>query len=67
MPPTAAAVHYENNAAFAAAEVEREIEISHWGNVYVEERYHVVRTLPWPDGIVPAYLALTSCLCCCRC
>ncbi|PRW20208.1 dolichyl-diphosphooligosaccharide-- glycosyltransferase subunit 1A [Chlorella sorokiniana] len=34
-------VHYENNAPFAAAEVEREIEISHWGNVYVEERYHV--------------------------
>lgn len=34
-------VHYENNAPFAAAEIEREIEISHWGNVYVEERYHV--------------------------
>lgn len=36
-------MHYENNAPFAAAEIEREIEISHWGNVYVEERYHVVR------------------------
>lgn len=39
------AVHYENFAAFAhVPELEREIEISHWGNVYFEERYHLVRT-----------------------
>lgn len=35
-------VHYENFAAFAhVPELEREIEISHWGNVYFEERYHL--------------------------
>lgn len=50
-------MHYENNAPFAAAEVEREIEISHWGNVYVEERYHVVRI----------ELRFIAVLCCCKC
>ena len=35
--------HYVNNAAFAAAtQLDRELEVSHWGNIYVEERYIVV-------------------------
>ena len=35
--------HAVNNAPFAAAKsVHREIEVSHWGNIYVEERYIVV-------------------------
>lgn len=34
--------HYVNNAAFAAAtQLDRELEVSHWGNIYVEERYIV--------------------------
>jgi oligosaccharyltransferase complex subunit alpha (ribophorin I) len=33
-------VHYENHAPFAqVTELEREIDVSHWGNVYFEERY----------------------------
>lgn len=33
-------VHFENNAPFAVAtSLVREVEISHWGNVYIEERY----------------------------
>ncbi|KAL4420813.1 hypothetical protein ABPG75_010469 [Micractinium tetrahymenae] len=33
-------VHYENSHPFAhVMELEREIEVSHWGNVYFEERY----------------------------
>ena len=32
--------HAVNNAPFAVARsVAREIEVSHWGNIYVEERY----------------------------
>ena len=35
--------HAVNNAPFAVARsVSREIEVSHWGNIYVEERYLVV-------------------------
>ncbi|KAL4451280.1 hypothetical protein ABPG77_009352 [Micractinium sp. CCAP 211/92] len=33
-------VHYENNQPFAhVTDLEREVEVSHWGNVYFEERY----------------------------
>ena len=33
-------VHYENNSPFLqATRLVREFEVSHWGNVYVEERY----------------------------
>jgi hypothetical protein len=33
-------VHFENNSPFAVVEqLEREIEVSHWGNVYVTEHY----------------------------
>lgn len=49
MPPAptavlrCAAVHYENNWPFAAAtELVREVQISHWGNVYFEESYSLV-------------------------
>lgn len=35
-------VHFENNSPFITADsVEREIEVSHWGNVAVEEHYEV--------------------------
>lgn len=35
-------VLYENNSPFAqASSVERDIEISHWGNVYFEDRYTI--------------------------
>ena len=33
-------VHYENNSPFAeVTALTREVEVSHWGNVYVEEKY----------------------------
>lgn len=36
------ALHFENSQPFAVVEtLEREIEISHWGNVYVTENYHL--------------------------
>ncbi|KAJ7570060.1 hypothetical protein O6H91_01G105700 [Diphasiastrum complanatum] len=36
-------VHFENNQPFAVIkELQREIEISHWGNVYVTENYHLM-------------------------
>lgn len=39
-------LHFENNAPFAVAtSLVREIEVSHWGNIYVEEAYTVVSTL----------------------
>lgn len=39
MPITA---HFENNEPFAVVkELEREIEISHWGNIYITEKYHL--------------------------
>ncbi|CAI5514209.1 unnamed protein product [Closterium sp. Naga37s-1] len=38
-------VHYENNRPFPLFErAEREYEISHWGNVYVTEDYHLVHS-----------------------
>ncbi|BDA44122.1 Dolichyl-diphosphooligosaccharide-protein glycosyltransferase [Coccomyxa sp. Obi] len=38
-------VHFENNAPFAeAVSLVREIEVSHWGNVYVEENYNIKHT-----------------------
>ncbi|KAL3699451.1 hypothetical protein R1sor_017473 [Riccia sorocarpa] len=34
--------HFENNEPFAVVKnLEREIEISHWGNIYVTEKYHL--------------------------
>lgn len=53
-------VHFENNSPFAVVEqLEREIEVSHWGNVYVTEHYKMrnggakhkgtfSRSAPWP-------------------
>jgi oligosaccharyltransferase complex subunit alpha (ribophorin I) len=39
----AISIHYENNAPFlVATEVERIIEVSHWGNIAVEEHIEVV-------------------------
>lgn len=39
------AVHYENNSPFlTVAKLERTIEVSHWGNVAVEERLEIVHT-----------------------
>ncbi len=33
-------VHFENNSPFAeVTALTREVEVSHWGNVYVEETY----------------------------
>ncbi|KAK9807214.1 hypothetical protein WJX73_009902 [Symbiochloris irregularis] len=38
-------VHYETNAPFLEAlTLTRDIEVSHWGNVYVEERYKLQHT-----------------------
>jgi oligosaccharyltransferase complex subunit alpha (ribophorin I) len=38
-------VHFENNSPFyAATSLEREVEVSHWGNVAVEETYVVRHT-----------------------
>jgi Ribophorin I len=43
-------VHYVNNSPFAVARsVVRETEVSHWGNIYVEESYILVR-----DPLLPA-------------
>ena len=36
------ALHYENNSPFiVVAELERVIEVSHWGNIAVEEHIHI--------------------------
>lgn len=36
-------IHYENNRPFVIVEeLEREIEISNWGNIYITEKYHIV-------------------------
>lgn len=38
-------LHYENNTPFAVAtKLVKEVEISHWGNVYIEERYIIRHT-----------------------
>lgn len=38
-------LHYENNSPFLEAlSLTRDIEVSHWGNVYVEERYVLLHT-----------------------
>ena len=35
-------VHFENNSPFLhATRLVREVEVSHWGNVYVEEKYYI--------------------------
>ena len=37
-------VHFENNSPFLhATRLVREVEVSHWGNVYVEEKYYIRR------------------------
>jgi oligosaccharyltransferase complex subunit alpha (ribophorin I) len=48
-------VHYENNGPYiVVAELERVIEVSHWGNVAVEEHVHILhegenrQTCPFP-------------------
>lgn len=36
-------LHFANTKPFAVVtKLEREIEVSHWGNIYVEERYFLV-------------------------
>lgn len=48
-----AAVHYENHAPFAqVTELEREIDVSHWGTVYFEERYSLVSGLHLDTALV---------------
>lgn len=38
-------LHFENNTPFAVAtKMTREIEVSHWGNVYIEEHYVIRHT-----------------------
>ena len=38
-------VHYENNTPFlTVTHMTRLIEVSHWGNIAVEETYHVVHS-----------------------
>jgi len=38
-------LHYENNSPFVVAtKMTREVEISHWGNAYVEEYYMIQHT-----------------------
>ena len=38
-------VHFENNGPFiVVAELERLIEVSHWGNIAVEEKIHIKHT-----------------------
>ena len=35
-------VHFENNNPFVrVSKLTRELEISHWGNVYVDEKYYI--------------------------
>ena len=50
-------MHYENFAPFAqVTELEREIQVSHWGAVYFEERYNLVRTACRAAGLSLAVL-----------
>lgn len=35
-------VHFENNYPFVrVTKLVRELEVSHWGNVYVDEKYYI--------------------------
>ena len=43
--PSRMRLHYENNSPFLEAlSLARDVEVSHWGNVYVEERYVLQHT-----------------------
>lgn len=45
LSPGLLAVYFENNSPFAEAlSCVREISVSHWGNVYVEEYYTIKHT-----------------------
>lgn len=51
-------IHYENNRPFAVVEkMEREIEISNWGNIYVTENYHLTHGGAQHKGGFSRYVA----------
>lgn len=50
-------VHFENNNAFAVVEeLEREIEISHWGSIQITERYKLVHAGARHKGVFSRYI-----------
>ena len=50
-------VHFENNNPFAVVEeLEREIEISHWGSIQVTERYSLVHAGAQHKGVFSRYI-----------
>lgn len=54
-------VHYKSARPFLLAPlIVREIGISHWGNVYVEERYHLRHTGPKVVGEWSRYRVMTD-------
>ena len=62
-------MHYENFAPFAqVTELEREVQVSHWGAVYFEERYNLVRTAcqpPRPTACLALVVGLYCVALCC--
>ena len=53
-------VHFENNSPFVrATKLVRELEVSHWGNVYVDEKYYIrcaaIQLFAY-DGVLAAQL-----------
>jgi len=54
-------VHFENNNPFAVVEeLEREIEISHWGSIQVTERYSLVHAGAQHKGVFSRYICYLS-------
>lgn len=50
-------IHFENNNAFAVVEeLEREIEISHWGSIQVTEQYSLVHAGARHKGVFSRYI-----------
>lgn len=50
-------VHFENNNPFAVVEeLEREIEISHWGSLQITERYKLVHAGARHKGVFSRYI-----------
>lgn len=56
------AVHFENSTPFIrVTKLVRELEVSHWGNVYVDEKYHI-RSGHLLQVLVISWLLLGLCM-----
>lgn len=67
MPPwsiSPLSVHFENNNPFIrVTKLVRELEVSHWGNVYVDEKYYIRSTTASQHPVKPLLPYVQSLLC----